>query len=1801
MKSHWSKVGLIASFAVFVSPLAKAAPFTFITLAGASAAGYTNGTGSNARFNAPGQVVFDGARNAYVADRMNSVIRQVSPSGSVTLFGGTPGVTGNTNGPAGSATFERPVGLTRDTAGNLYVSDNQAHVIRKIDASGNVTTFAGTVDQAGSANGTGTAAQFNQPAGLACDASGNVFVADRGNQCIRVIAPDGTVTTIAGAPQATGSADGSGSNARFNNPNGLAVDAAGCVYVADLGNNTIRKLCPGSPGYVVFTLAGQAGSAGSVDGAGSNARFQSPSGVAVDARGNLYVADSGGYTVRFVRPGGDVTTVAGIAGTTGARDGTGTDATTGAQFTAPGWASVTSDGDVYVTDGNSIRYASNANSEANYVNFALPYAGEHIVNTLGPRTIELRRIATKPTSSGPLDSWASLVDSNGNSTLQNGDFTVQANGTTVSVASVGFRRRPLYGKAVGPRDLRVECCIYLQLSSDLYPSTTSKPPYVLLKISSSKFPEIFTTNGGDDVRFNPAIHVNEEGYLPNLAKRAVVGYYLGNLGELTIPTNDGAAQQTTTFQILNSGGGVAFTGTLSAPISPDVTDTGWNSGYLPPPYQRVLIADFSSLAAQGEYRLYIPSFGVSLPFRIDDGIAMKFLRTIELGLYHQRCGMALTAPYTEYDHDACHTAPAQIPTDSSDFSDTWAMMRDEGRNSSLTGLSSLWYPYTNQVTTVDVVGGHHDAGDFNKYTVDSALLLNNLMLTVDYMPGASSLDNLGIPESQDTIPDLLQEAKIEADYLLKLQDKGGGVDGAGHTMVAGGFYTTVYSKYTGGKYNQATLDPNYQDPNHPGAGFQQVIWPISTTATGAAVAALAQCSSSPAFRTRFPGVADNYLAAAKQGWAFLQQQIALRGYGHTYQQIHFYGHDFNDTDEIVWAACELYLATGDDQYKAFFLGSHPDGTGFDPSQRMGTYQENWDPLYEGYGNTVRSYAFAALGSGRMLPGNTYLNPGVLDQNFLTACRNRILLPPSDSPDYGTALIWRHQTAYGASMPFNAKQYFGRIAYFHSLLRATDIASMQQLSPSADNLEALVANLNYEAGTNPTNTVSIAGLGWRQQREMVSQLYRFTGHPLPPPGTTFAQMTEGYSSSNNMSATELQNLSFPADGHYDANNDYQLYNGAYPMYDRWMDLWNVNAEGVTYRQAAGLMALVTLANGTQAAGTAWKSGSATIASDADDADGTIHAVAGQPVHCSFSSSPTTDSSWRIVWQAATGDTAAGATYTYIPAATPSSQWVEVDATAPDGRRVTQRKVVSVGSTSSSGGTAPTITSQPQSQTATVGSSVSFTVGASGSAPLSYQWTKNGTAISGANSQTLSFASVQSSDAGNYAVTVSNSAGNVTSNTATLTVNTSSQLTITMTPSGNQTIAVNQSITYSINASDPSGQMDCIAFFWQDPDGHQSWDGSTGTPTGLTFGSSTGQWSNPQTSASLTVAATATRSGTFYVKAGIHEANGGWMFGTTYTLTVTASGTPPTITTQPASQTANVGSNVSFTVAANGTAPLSYQWQKNGTAISGANAATFSLSNVQTSDAGNYTVTVSNSAGSTTSNTATFTVNSAPTINLTPAGDQTIALNGSITYSISATDPSGQMDCIAFFWQDPDGHQSWDGSTGTPTGLTFGSTTGQWSNPQTSASLTVTATATRGGTFYVKAGIHQANGGWVFGPTYALVVTTGPVITMTPSGNQTIPVNQSITYSTNCSDPSGQMDCVAFFWQDPDGHQSWDGSTGTPTGLTFNQPEGVWSNPESSASRTITATATRAGTFYVKWGIHQANGGWVFGTTYELNVQ
>lgn len=319
----------------------------------------TRANAQDARFYRPVGVARDGSGNIYVADTQNFTIRKITPSGQVLTLAGLAGVSGHADGTGAAARFSGLAGIAVDAAGNVYAIDNSA--VRKITPAGEVTTLAGMPGATGDVDGTGTAARFNRPWGIAADAAGTVYVADTENYLVRRVSPSGLVDTLAGTRGMRGIDNGSTSSATFYGPRGIARDGAGNLYLTDWfgppaprmsqGSTFIRRI--GADG-MVSTVAGSYGgemgpamfqdtfaiaadnsgnvyvaarntvrrvdAAGTVNVIATGSDFQSLEGMALDSSGDLYVSDNGAHTISRVTQSGTVTLVAGKPGESGSTD-----------------------------------------------------------------------------------------------------------------------------------------------------------------------------------------------------------------------------------------------------------------------------------------------------------------------------------------------------------------------------------------------------------------------------------------------------------------------------------------------------------------------------------------------------------------------------------------------------------------------------------------------------------------------------------------------------------------------------------------------------------------------------------------------------------------------------------------------------------------------------------------------------------------------------------------------------------------------------------------------------------------------------------------------------------------------------------------------------------------------------------------------------------------------------------------------------------------------------------------------------------------------------------------------------------------------------------------------------------------------------------------------------------------------------------------------------------------------------------------------------------------------------------------
>jgi hypothetical protein len=845
----------------------------------------------------------------------------------------------------------------------------------------------------------------------------------------------------------------------------------------------------------------------------------------------------------------------------------------------------------------------------NYATLQLPQPGDIALQVLTPTLLEVTNINTKAPDPATVSNW-NFVAANGSPQLPApSEFGVTVNNLPATVTSVGFKRRPLYAP-LAVYDLRIDNRLYLQLASPITPGqavTVTNPDATL-------WPSAINLSGTYNMQqFSPAIHVNQEGYIPQASKKAMVGYYLGSFGELAV--------QATTFTLVDTQtGNTVYTGALTA--RPDI---GWV--YQATPYQRVYEADFSSFTTPGQYELVVNGLGSSLPFSIDPGIAMDFTRAYALGLYQQRCGMAVSLPYSRFTHPACHTAPASIPLPQSAFANTWSMIANAVTSTPnpaqtapvLNSASAQLYPYV-RTGAIDVSGGHHDAGDYSKYTIDSAQMIHALVFAADNFPNAGALDNLGIPESGDGKSDLLQEAKWEADFLAKMQDSDGG------------FYFLVYPR---NRPYELNVLPQNGDP--------QVVWPKTTSATAAAVGALAEAASSPLFKSEFPQASALYLQKAQLGWTFLMNAIAAHGKAGAYQKLTDYGNTFAGNDNLAWAAAAMYAATGDPAYQTqLFQWYNP----LDPA----TLRWSWWRLFEGYGCAARSYAFAAS-SGRL--NLSQLNPAYLAQCTaqIQAAGNDALTRSSDSA-YGTAFDLQSKRAQTAGW------YFG-------LDRSFDMAVAYQLSPNPQYVTAILTNMNYEGGCNPLNVSYMTGIGYKRQREIVSQYSQNDGRDMPPSGLPLGGMQTGlpYLTTYGVS---LDKLAFPADG---------ATKNPHPFYDRWADTYNTTTEATILNQSRALATLAFIAGQNQGQVQSWNSAAAQINVPAGYLPVNVPAILTLQSTLDMTGA-------EIIWEIQGQEPLRGGTACAFITPTAGTQWVEAEIHWIDGRRASA--VASISTYAPSGG-------------------------------------------------------------------------------------------------------------------------------------------------------------------------------------------------------------------------------------------------------------------------------------------------------------------------------------------------------------------------------------------------------------------------------------------------------------------------------------------------------------------------------------
>lgn len=774
-------------------------------------------------------------------------------------------------------------------------------------------------------------------------------------------------------------------------------------------------------------------------------------------------------------------------------------------------------------------------------------------------------------------------------------FAVSSAGKPIAVVESGLRRVPIYA-GYWKSDLRVMDQVFLKLAEPL-------PDGAKVEVSDLQGslwpPDRPLMAVAEASRISPAIHFSRFGYVPGAPKFAFVSCDLGTLGETDLPSAPEA-------RLVDSVGKVVFQGPLQ--IHPD-QEWRW--------HQKVWRFDFSSFQTPGDYFLEVPGFGRSGPVSIRDSAAAVPARLLALGLYHQRSGFEKEPPFTRFAHPASHTRPAAIPTDAPEFQKTnkhiAAMAEKNTENQSAPVLNSVeksLYPFVKS-GSVDVSGGHYDAGDYSKYSINSAQLIHSLVLAVDHFPGVAAIDNLGLPESGDGVPDALQIAMWEARFLLKMQDDDGG------------FFFLVYPK---NRAYELDVLPEHGDP--------QVVFPKNTAATAACTGALAQLAGSPALLRHDPKLAGQCLAAAKKGHGFLEAAIAKYGFDGSYQTISHYGNFDAHRDELCYAAAALFVATGDKKYERDLMRWWPaplDGR----DKKWG-----WLPMYESYGSAARVYGLAE----EILP------KGTCDPDYLAKMQEALRLAA------GTHLKLSDANAYGIPLSLSSKRR-AQVGWFWTMDPAMDAICAMILEADSqkrsDLSRAVALWSGYEAGGNPIDRTFLTGSGPVWRREAVNRISLNDDRRLAAPGIPIGNVV---STPDNLRAYQidgksgLRKLFFPALDQF-------------AFYDRSLtDAYNVKEEWSVATGAKLLAAHLFLMAQTEEARKPWKPQAIRIVGLPEN----IHAGDRVTARLELPAELSREGA-EIIWELPGAEPESGPEFSFEPKVAGNSR-IEAEIVWPDGRRV-----------------------------------------------------------------------------------------------------------------------------------------------------------------------------------------------------------------------------------------------------------------------------------------------------------------------------------------------------------------------------------------------------------------------------------------------------------------------------------------------------------------------------------------------------
>lgn len=535
-------------------------------------------------------------------------------------------------------------------------------------------------------------------------------------------------------------------------------------------------------------------------------------------------------------------------------------------------------------------------------------------------------------------------------------------------------------------------CIFLKLPR---PMKNGRAYRVIVENPALKLPALAPVRFDDRRQISDNLRVNQLGYLPGYAKRAYLGQYLGDLGGMPFAS--------LTFHLWDRQGKTVFTGA--------VRRRGVNDDLVG---QIVYELDFTAFRGEERYRIQVPGVGVSYPFEIGPRALNPAFVNLMRGNYHQRCGVAVDPGFSRHHRAACHLDDAFLDA----AAEKLPFVQPKQPPLYLTG-----YTGARQAAT----RGHHDAGDYGKYTTTGAGYVFSILNALDAFPDRFRNDNLGLPGSGNGIPDLVEECKWELDWLERMQD---GADG--------GVFGVIRPR--SGSYEHFL----------PPKASRRFFFPKDTVFTAAYAAALAHASRSPLLRKHYPADSARYLARARKAWEFLEKNQRYVEYFH-------YGSVFGDWDERCWAAVELYAATGEDRFHRYFREN------FDPAKK----RWDWSPRFEAVGYAADAYLF--------------LKGRARDPQMLARCKQALreacAMHLSDAAAFPYRLSLPQPTIrhgdYGWVFPGDLAGYDLLIGY--AALGRRD----------ARYLQCALDNLGYTFGANPSGYFLQTGMGAKRNIEAVS--------------------------------------------------------------------------------------------------------------------------------------------------------------------------------------------------------------------------------------------------------------------------------------------------------------------------------------------------------------------------------------------------------------------------------------------------------------------------------------------------------------------------------------------------------------------------------------------------------------------------------------------------------------------------------------------------------------------------------------------